>query len=193
MAFCGLLRVSEYAAESAKSFDKRKQPRVRDLRFGVDEHGEFASIMIYPAKKGHKSKGKSSEVTLRDGGLLKPVSQLKQMLRSRQMPAPDEPLFMVGAKPLTKMDVTKMVRLALEAAGQQPWLFNSHGLRIGGATAALAAGVPPEAIRVMGRWDSDVYEIYCRRSRQVALRLGSVIASTPFDEIVGAFEDEDLT
>ena len=74
---------------------------------------------------------------------------------------------MVGGKPLTKMDVTKMVRLALEAAGQQPGRFNSHGLRIGGATAALAAGVPPEAIRVMGRWDSDVYEIYCRRSRQV--------------------------
>ena len=44
--------------------------------------------------------------------------------------------------------------------------------------AALAAGVPPEAIRVLGRWDSEVYEIYMRLSRQVALRLGAAVAST---------------
>ena len=56
----------------------------------------------------------------------------------------------------------------------------------------MAAGVSPEAIRVMGRWDSDVYRIYCRRSRQVALQLGTVIASTGFESLDDAFTTEEL-
>ena len=93
---------------------------------------------------------------------------------------------------MTGKCVTTLVKATMEAAGVGPNRYSSHSLRIGGATAALAAGVPPEVIRMMGRWDSDVYEIYCRRSRQVALRIGAVIASTPFDEVEGAFRDEEL-
>ena len=78
------------------------------------------------------------------------------------------------------------------AAGVDPSPFSSHSLRIGGATAALAAGMSPLTIRVMGRWDSDVYRVYCRLSRQSALRVGAAIASTPFDAVDRAFADEDL-
>ena len=192
LAFCGLLRVSEYAAVSAAGFDKRKQPRVCDVRFGADEYGEYAAVLVNPSKKGQQSKGKSTEVVVRDGELLQPVAALKAMLRSRKVTTADEPLFMWRGRPLTRHTVTQLVRLTMEAAGQPPKSYNSHGLRIGGATAALAAGVPPESIRIMGRWDSDVYQIYCRMSRQVAMRVGSVIASTPFDDLVDAFNDEDL-
>ena len=62
-----------------------------------------------------------------------------------------------------------MVKLVMEAAGLDPSLFGAHSLRIGGATAALAAGVSPSMIRLMGRWASDIYEIYCRMSRQSAV------------------------
>ena len=49
--------------------------------------------------------------------------------------------------------------------------------RIGAATAALAAGVSPQLIRLMGRWSSDVYELYCRMSLQAAVGVGRVITS----------------
>ena len=152
---------------------------------------DSATIMIYPAKKGAKSAGKV-KVTVRDGKLLKPVTALRAMMEQRRDARPDEPLFMYGGKPLSRSVVTRLVRVAMEAAGRTPRAYNSHGLRIGGATAALAGGVSPEAIQIMGRWDSDVYKIYCRQSRQVAMRLGAVIASTPFDDLHEAFDNEEL-
>ena len=44
------------------------------------------------------------------------------------------------------------VKRLMQAAGRDPNLYGAHSLRIGGATAALAAGVTPAMIRMMGRW-----------------------------------------
>ena len=43
-----------------------------------------------------------------------------------------------------------------------PLKYGTHSLRIGGATALLAAGCPAYVIQAMGRWSSDVYKLYCR-------------------------------
>ena len=90
----------------------------------------------------------------------------------------DGPLFCwPDGTSITVSEVRDMVRTVMLAAGCDPALFGAHSLRIGGATAALAAGVPPALIRLMGRWSSDVYEIYCRMSRQAALGVGRAISS----------------
>lgn len=191
LAFCGLLRVGEYTSPSQKHFDEKSLPTVRDVTFSTDEHGEMATIMIEAKKKGVKAAGKTSAVVVRDGTLLKPVKALKRMLRRRKATA-DEPLFLWNGKPLTANTVNKLVKFVAEAAGVPAANFSTHSLRIGGATAALVAGMSPEVIRVMGRWDSDVYRVYCRRSREVAMRLGAVIASTSFHNPEGAFVDEEL-
>ena len=68
--------------------------------------------------------------------------------------------------------------------------IGAHSLRIGGATAALAAGVPPQLIRLMGRWSSDIYEIYCRLSAQAALRVGTAIGSATVTPLGPRFETE---
>ena len=69
----------------------------------------------------------------------------------------------------------------------------AHSLRIGGASAAFAAGIEPSAIRLAGRWSSDVYEIYVRLSRQAASRLGRVIGSSAFEDLErGEFISEEL-
>ena len=86
-----------------------------------------------------------------------------------------------------------MVKAVMQAAGRDPALFGGHSLRIGGATAALAAGVHPNLIRLMGRWKSDVYELYCRMSIEAALGVGEAIASAavaPLSEV--AFHEESL-
>jgi hypothetical protein len=61
---------------------------------------------------------------------------------------------------------------------------------IGGATAALAAGVDPQLIRLLGRWDSDVYAIYCRMSMQAALTVGHALTSADVSTFEGGFEFE---
>ena len=54
--------------------------------------------------------------------------------------------------------------------------------------------MPPAAIRVAGRWASDIYEIYTRCSREAAARLATVIGSTRFDDLERGeeFADEEL-
>ena len=56
----------------------------------------------------------------------------------------------------------------------------------------MAAGVPPQLIRLMGRWSSDVYEIYCRMSLQSAIHVGESIASALISEGSPAFHEEHL-
>ena len=82
----------------------------------------------------------------------------------------------------------------MRAIGLDPDRFGAHSLRIGGASAALAAGVPPALIRIMGRWSSEVYEIYCRMSVQSAIGIGRAIASAVVDPLQQAerFRREEL-
>ena len=40
--------------------------------------------------------------------------------------------------------------------------INTHSFRIGGASAALTAGLLDALIRIMGRWSSDSYQKYLR-------------------------------
>jgi hypothetical protein len=78
--------------------------------------------------------------------------------------------------------------------GLEPRRFGAHSLRIGGATAALAAGMNPATIRAAGRWSSEVYRIYCRLSRQSAAGVATTIGSTPFEDLERGvkFVDEEL-
>ena len=81
----------------------------------------------------------------------------------------------------------------MQGIGQEAARFGAHSLRIGGATAALAAGVEPAMIRLLGRWSSDVAEVYMRMSRQAASRLSTVVGSTRFEDIErDTFQTEEL-
>jgi hypothetical protein len=52
----------------------------------------------------------------------------------------------------------------------------------------------PAAIRAAGRWSSDIYELYCRLSRESAAHVSVVIGSTPFADLERGVEfcDEEL-
>lgn len=52
--------------------------------------------------------------------------------------------------------------------------------------------MPPQLIRLMGRWSSDVYEIYCRMSAQAAARVGVAVTSADVDPMEPAFATEQL-
>ena len=80
----------------------------------------------------------------------------------------------------------------MAAAGREPRFFGAHSLRIGGATAALAAGIPPAVIRLCGRWNSDLWEIYTRISREAAADVTSVIGSTPFHDLERGFHSDEF-
>ena len=116
------------------------------------------------------------------------------MRRRRELGLPaDGPLFCHDdGSPVRVSELRAAIKQWMEALGLDPAMFGAHSLRIGGATAALAAGVPPSLIRIMGRWSSDVYEIYCRMSEQSALGVGRAISSATVSTMEEGFHEEHL-
>ena len=110
----------------------------------------------------------------------------------------------VGARPTTPLfrttdgaavtvgNLRRVIKQLMEQLGLDPRRFGAHSLRIGGATAALAAGLSPAAIRAAGRWGSDVYQLYTRLSAEAAYGLAPTIGSTDFVDTERAFVDEEL-
>ena len=129
------------------------------------------------------------------GAHFDPVRELERWLDVRAgwgLPE-DGPLFCTSDGAAVTVDMVRdEVKALMQSIGLDPGLYGAHSLRIGGATAALAAGVPPALIRLMGRWSSDVYEVYCRLSSQAALRVGGSIAAAEVETVEGGFHEEHL-
>ena len=104
------------------------------------------------------------------------------------------PLFRRSGRSIRVSETRGMVQRLMGLLGLDPRRFGAHSLRIGGATAALAAGMSAAAIRAAGRWSSDIYQIYCRLSRESAAGVATVIGSTPFEDLERGvqFVDEEL-
>ena len=89
--------------------------------------------------------------------------------------------------------VRDTVKSMMGALGLDPRIFGAHSLRIGGASAGLAAGLSRAALQAAGRWSSDIYTLYARASREAVMGMSTVIGSTPFHDIErGEFVDEEL-
>ena len=195
-AFCGLLRGGEFAVQDGDVWEAARHLTRADVRFFRVQGVRHAGIMIRQLKTNVSLKGKTVEVVLRGGGtFFDPVEELWQLFK-RDWVAPEQraatPLFRDGAEAFTVGRVREMVKSLMAAIGCDPKFFGAHSLRIGGATAALAAGIDPAVIRCMGRWSSDVYEIYMRLTRQTATRLSSTVASTSFADLERGFNTEAL-
>ena len=67
-------------------------------------------------------------------------------------------------------------------------LVKGHSFRIAGATLLFAAGVTAEEIKKMGRWRSDIYEIYCRLSKQRLLDLSEKMSRTKTTQFINGSE-----
>ena len=80
----------------------------------------------------------------------------------------------------------------MEAIGEPAGDYGAHSMRIGGATAAFAAGAQPMDIRVLGRWDSECYRLYCRAVRSSARSWSRRIGSQAFDALQEEFEEVDF-
>jgi hypothetical protein len=166
---------------------------VREVRRGDRRH---AAVRMRKRKNLQVLRGKDQTVVVAAGGVhFDAAGLLLTWLEARRGAgiADGRPLFChANGRAITTDEVRAMVRRVMAAAGRNPALYGGHSLRIGGATAAHAAGVPPALIRLMGRWASDVYEIYCRLSIESALGVGEAIASAQVTAATEAFHDECL-
>jgi hypothetical protein len=179
-----LARGCEFALDSGRRevFEASQHMVPADVTFFERDGVRHARIRMRKRKDLRVLRGKQVEVVLAggSGAYLEPVVALEAWLAQRRAMgvSEDRPLFCHDdGSAITVAQVRTTVKAVMAAAGRDPARFGAHSLRIGGATAALAAGVSPQAIRLMGRWSSDIYEIYCRMSIESALGVGQAIAS----------------
>ena len=197
--FCGMMRGAELGVPDGVPFDSVQHLTLADVTFGSDATCDFVRLMMRPVKDARFLRGKTYALVLAGGGaLVDPVAEMRaHALRAGSGVDPADydvtPLFATHGRAVCVGDVRRMVKALMASVGADPCRYGAHSLRIGGATAALAAGVEPAVIRVCGRWSSACAEIYMRLTRQAAARFSTMIGSTPFDDIEReCFADEEL-
>ena len=70
-------------------------------------------------------------------------------------------LFLTGQF-LTRDKITSILCFQLQRLGFAAESYASHSFRIGAATTAAEAGLPPRLIQTLGRWSSNCYTQYIR-------------------------------
>ena len=197
VGFCGLLRGAELGLGPRTRWDAAECLTRADVSFRTRNGRRYVVVMMRPCKNDKVEQGKTVPLLLSGGGkYLDPVRALERLFALDPVPEEERastPLFReaTGAA-LTTRRIRAVVKALMAEVGEDPRLFGAHSLRIGGATAALSKGVPAMVIRAMGRWSSEIYEIYCRASDEAVLRFGAAIASADYEDLESEFHNQEF-
>jgi hypothetical protein len=81
-----------------------------------------------------------------------------------------EPASTAGGEPhwgpLTYTTFLALTKATIRKAGVDPDKYAGHSYRRGGATWAMAIGIPIPAIKAIGDWRSEAYLLYCEITAQ---------------------------
>jgi hypothetical protein len=125
--------------------------------------------MMMPCKNMKYLGVKNCALVIGGGGTyVDAVKEINNMLRVDPTPTGVDPakvpLFRTPATndPLRTHAMLLMTRYLMRTIGENELQFGTHSYRIGGATALFAAGANETVIRTMGRWCSDIHQLYVR-------------------------------
>ena len=153
LAFFGLLRASEYTCVTKDRFDMEYGLQFKDVQFDKDLN--FFQIRLAKSKTDPFRVGCWVKIWA-TGGKRCPVEFMKTFLQIH--PRKTGPLFTFSdGTYLTRAYLSNLIQTVFPGVN-----LNTHSFRIGGASAAAAAGVPDSTIQVMGRWASNAYRVYLR-------------------------------
>ena len=172
-AFFFLLRSSEYAAESRYTVGPHviKRHHVRFLAQGapVLNYREADQIEItIPSSKTDQSKVGYTRTHYKAEHELCPVTLIGEWMEATQGMPPAAPLFSFNEGNATESDcvtrsrVSKTLAAVATELGYPQGSVSSHSCRSGGATALIHAGVDRSVVQCVGRWSSDIFQIYSR-------------------------------
>ena len=153
LAFFGLLRASEYLAASQTRPKSEDTLCFQDLHFAKDS--SWVTIYIKKSKTDPFRQGCTIKLW-KQGKSLCPVHNLRyyRFLTGNQA----GPLFRFSnGSFLTRQILSRLIHQCIPQAD-----LNTHSFRIGGASAAHAAGIPDTTIQALGRWSSNAFRTYLR-------------------------------
>ena len=177
LGFQALLRAAELVPRTARAFRADKHLIWRRGRF-VPPTGKprYVEVRITPVKQANKGPNRHAAqlpvvLPMSDAPVCacRALHKLYCMRRSElggTEPPPDEPVLRdAGGTPLAYVELLRWFRWLIDYlrdAGVDSRTYALHSLRIGGATALLKAGCPPQIIQALGRWSSEIFSLYTR-------------------------------
>ena len=111
----------------------------------------------------------------RTGCSLCPITALVNYLAIR--PGPPGPLFVFqDGSPLIRDAFVCAVKQALEAAKVDSAAYSGHSFWISAATVTAKSGVPAFMIKLLGRWESEAFQLYIQLPRESLTAISRLIA-----------------
>ncbi len=107
------------------------------------------------------------------------TAMLVRLAETQPHLGPEDPLFLhPDGRPVTAAQVSRAVKEAAVAMGLGPDGYSSHSLRIACASCLADAGYDEAFIQEFGRWKSDTFHIYVRRSIDALAAAAARMAAT---------------
>ena len=195
MAFQGLLRSQEFAHDPRKAWDPKRNLTRADLK---ELSSTVARFDLFVCKSHEFLASKSTTLVIGAGGkFIDAVDELHNLLRvdplHRGESAMHTPMFRRAgtSQPLLVDDIMLAIRNIMRLAGEDPAEYGTHSLRIGGATALFAAGADMTVIRTMGRWSSDIYQLYVRACLERCCLWSKRAGSVEVTDLEGTIDEVD--
>ncbi|XP_006822086.1 uncharacterized protein LOC102804103 [Saccoglossus kowalevskii] len=168
LAFFGFLRVSEFTATSASTFDNDGTLLGSDVLLTDDLIVTIKASKTDPFRRGQVvtiAPTQSSICAVR-------------AFRNYNPAALNAPAFcFTNGKFLTRQAVTYHLRdLLLRAEVPNVSNYTSHSFRSGAATTAAEANLPDWLIKVLGRWRSDAYQLYITTPTDIIRKVPATLA-----------------
>ena len=179
LAFFALFRRSDMFPATSGAFNPEFDMCVGDLAWEYID-GVRHLVITLKYSKGDRA-GAGDQIVLGPGawGLCIVEEMWAYLHRWRAGAAASEPLFVDGhGAAIGFSKYAALVAAAIGAIGEDPRAYTPHSWRIGGATAAAAAGIPEFLIQQLGRWKSLCFKIYTRRDKRLHGGAAALMASS---------------
>ena len=173
LAYFGFLRSAEFMVPNLASFSPDVHLSLEDIAVDYYELPTLFRVCLKASKRDPFDKGCFIHLS-RGNSPLCAVQSLISYLNVRGKGAGPLFLFQDG-RLLSWVALADWLRRILSAAGI-PGSFSSHSFRIGAVTVAARNGVPDHWIQALGRWSSNVYQLYIRTPSESLARLSSQLA-----------------
>jgi hypothetical protein len=164
IAFWGQCRLGELLASSSSDFSTTTRPARSHI--GPSKRNATSYTLFLPRTKTHRHG--DNVVLVNQDGVYNPLSILRHHLTLNDLPN-ESPLFTFT----TPAGPRVLTRYCFLARCNEIWSTfgyphtTGHSFRIGGTTHLLLAGIPPDVVKVMGRWSSDAFLRYWRHIEDI--------------------------
>lgn len=175
LAFFGFLRIGELTCNS--TFNEKDHLMTKDITFLPKSAPQYMLVKIKTSKTDPFRQGQTILIG-RSLSKICPVSAMLAYLDTKHSTVGPNPIFTYeNGSFLTRGKLTDETRLLLSRRGLNSAEYAGHSFRIGAATTAAAANLPPWLIKVLGRWSSDCFERYIKTPTSILAQVSQKLIS----------------